>query len=153
VIAGNGDGEIDIDGAVRRAGMFVARLGPDGTSVWSAGVAADGPSRVRHVALAADGSTHVGGDFSGRLSVGRFELGEPLAVNAAPTSDGFVLRLDASGVVDRAEAITGPGFQEVRGLAIRADDGALIVAGVSDDETTIGAGKAQGRVFMAALRP
>lgn len=133
--------------------LYIARLTPAGDHVWSRSARSGGRLTVTALAPGPAGSVYLGGDYSDGLKLGPYLLGARRIQDNWPTSDVFLARYSATGTAEWAQFIAGPGFQELGGLALRATDGALVVAGTSSLEFTLGDTPMPGRVFLAAIKP
>ena len=132
--------------------MYLAHLDPNGDHRWSTTARSGGRLGVTALAPGPAGAVFIAGDFSDGLKLDPFVLGSGRNTSS-PTADFFVARYTATGAVDWAQAFGGPGFQELGALVHRPDDGALILAGMSSAEFTIGDTALPGRIFLAALAP
>lgn len=116
--------------------------------------AGDGANqRARDVALLADGSVIVVGEFTGTLGSGDHTI---TATTDPTAGDAFVLRLDPAGQLQWLRQFGGDGLQQIVAVAILPDD-VIAVTGrftdelVTDSHTIPPIGSAPG--FVAALAP
>jgi len=101
---------------------FVLKLDPSGKVLWGLMLGSAGSDRIHEVAVDAKGRVYVAGTLGGAAALGKFQLPKP------GTSQGFVARLNGTGVVEWAVALSVQGWSSAR--AIDADAaGDLCVAG------------------------
>ncbi len=100
---------------------FLARFDANGTFQRVVQIGGTGTDRVNALQVSADGVAHVGGDFSGALTLGAIGPLVPAAVAGLTSngdSDGFVAQFDAAGGLGWAQGSGGIGPDSVRGLAL-----------------------------------
>jgi hypothetical protein len=128
---GSFEGSIDFGGGeLKSAGgkdMFVVKLGPAGEHIWSKVFGdKDADQVASSIAVGADGSAVITGNFAGSIDFG----GGPLA--SAGGKDVFVVKLTADGDFAWAKAFGGVGALQ-EGLAVAVDNsGNALVAGAFD---------------------
>lgn len=95
IIVGNFDGTLDFGAGPITSGessdVFVVKLGPDGSAMWSKSFGDDAVQEAQRVAVDAEGNVLIVGHFRGTIDFG----GGPLV--SAGARDVFVVKLDASG--------------------------------------------------------
>jgi hypothetical protein len=100
---------------------FLARFDSNGVFHRVLQIGGPGTDHVNALAVSPDGITHVGGDFTGSMSVG--VIGPRIgAATASLTSrgqnDGFVAQFDTAGALAWVQTSGGTGPDSVRGLAL-----------------------------------
>lgn len=135
LVAGSTDGSADLNGdgtpeVVSTDGVqtpFVASFGRDGELAWTRAFTAG--ARLSILDLAAGGE---------RIAVsGLYKEGIDLDGDGRPDaaadpdgkSDGFIAVLDGGGAIRQVLAITGPGHDQPRGVALSADGRTLSITG------------------------
>lgn len=126
LVAGRYYGEVDFGGGVLPSPnnsyqAYVARYDAEGQHVFSRGFGGDFAEGARDIAVLADGSSLVVGDFSFRVDVG---LGELVSMGS---DDVFVMKLDPLGNPVWAKRFGGTGYQQATAIAAAPDGGAAIV--------------------------
>jgi hypothetical protein len=135
VTVGHFEGTADFDPGVGQFNLtsaggydvFVSKLDSDGNFVWARRIGGAANSYPIAVALGADGSVHVVGEFSGTVDfdpgAGVFEL------TASGSSDGFVFKLGAAGDFLWAKQLGGPGSgsETARSVAVGAGGNVHVV--------------------------
>lgn len=121
----------DTDGADEFADIFLAKLGPDGSNVWSKRFGGDADQRL--VAIDSYGSNQfvIGGNFMGELDMGQFcQASSPSAMQ------GFVAFFDGEGSCQWLRSFRA----EVRDVAATEsiDDGLVFVGGGYEGSLTFG---------------
>jgi hypothetical protein len=110
--------------------VFVLRLGPTGQRLWARTYGGAGEDFAFEIAASSDGSSFIGGKFSGRID---FDPGpgvqERTAVEAE--DDAYVLALGPAGDFAWVRMFGGVGHQEISALE-EHDDGGVVVAGLFD---------------------
>ncbi len=129
---------------------YVARLDPSGQHLWSQSYGDGANQRARRVAFAPNGDIVVAGTFTGTIAFS----GLPFLTTSDSVIDAFVVRLTGSGTPLWAHHISGPGYQDVTGLAVDTS-GAIVVGGVFDNAIDLGGGgmisAGNNDVFVAKL--
>jgi hypothetical protein len=124
VVTGNFTGEMDLGECkllnTGTAGMFVAKLNPSGTCLWSeAGSDASGSSG-KGVAIDGAGNVLLTGDFVETMNVGGCMLSK------MGGSGFFVAKLDPSGGCQWSKSTGDAGAQAGKGVAVDAFDNVLV---------------------------
>lgn len=109
---------------------FVAKMNPDGTFVWVTGAGGSGFDRGKSVTVLPDGSSSVGGFFSGTASFGSTTL-------TSASYAAVLFRLDPAGAITSAVAPTGAGGSMGWGAAA-LPDGRSFITGTFDGPITFG---------------
>lgn len=104
---------------------FILKLNNSGNYIWSGVVAGNGMSVAYKLKIDSPGNVIVAGTYSNTAN--DFDPGAGTATLTASNYDGFVLKLDNSGVFQWVKRIGGIGVDEIRGLDIDANNN--IVAG------------------------
>ena len=114
--------------------IFVAKLGGDGTHVWSMRVSGAGSGTPQAVAVDAKGNVLVAGGLSGTLRFGTTEL------TSAGGNDAFVAKLDASGNIVWAKSWGDAADQIANAIAVDAK-GNIFVTGALEGSMDLGGSK------------
>lgn len=127
IVVGQFAGTLDLGGGPLTSSggddVFVAKLAPDGSHLWSTRFGDDSEQRADAVAVDASGNVVVAGTFEGTIDAG----GGPIA--AVSGDDLFVVKLDADGAHQWSQGFGAAGVQQAAGVAVDAD-GAVILTGV-----------------------
>jgi hypothetical protein len=142
-LAVDGDGSIVVAGSFRRSidfgagplvaatdDLFVAKLAPDGSQLWSRRFGANVEPHVESIAVGERGDIVLAGDFKGTLDLGAEVL---VSEDAA---DAFVAKLDVAGTPVWARRLGGQLNQTVWSVAID-DDENVIAAGSYDRDLVV----------------
>lgn len=149
VVAGVFDGTLAVRGAptVLSKGLtdvFVLRVDPKGTIVWSKTLGGAGADRVRAIAADASGDVFLAGHFTGPT----LETGGAVLANAdvagRGTADAFVAWLDPSGAPLYAARFGDGGNDIASALGLTAS-GDVVVAGSFDGTIDFGTGPLHAR--------
>lgn len=130
---------------------FVARYNADGTLAWAKRAGAAGGDTYDQgtgVAILADGSAVVGGEFRGAA---QFGAGEPGATTLTSTgmSDVFVARYNPNGTLAWARRAGGASFDNGARVTALAD-GSVVITGQFAATATFGAGEANSTSLVSA---
>lgn len=134
-ITGDFSGTADFGGVQLTSGAalnsFVAKYDPTGALVWVVRIGGTGTPTAKRITL--DGATnlYVGGSFQGDVQFGT------LALTSAGQNDGFVLKLNSSGVAQWVQQFGGVGDDTIRGVSV-APDGTINVGGIFQGTVTLG---------------
>ncbi|HKQ97071.1 MAG TPA: SBBP repeat-containing protein [Candidatus Polarisedimenticolia bacterium] len=134
---GRARGPIDYDPGpgfdIQTGDMFVIKQSPDGTEQWARAFASGSLGRGFGVRTDASGGVYVAGQFS---NSGDFDPGPGTAVRTAVAlTDGFLLKLDASGNYAWVATFGGTGNDAARQVAVGTDGRVHVVgsfAGTAD---------------------
>jgi hypothetical protein len=119
---------------------FLALFSSSGSFQRVVQIGGAGTDRVNALAVSAGGIAHVGGDFSGGLTLGAIGPITPAAVatlTSTGQADGFVAQFDTAGVLTWAQGSGGTGPDSVRGLALGAN-GTVHATGFFSGAATFG---------------
>lgn len=127
VVTGLFQGRMDLgNGVTVTAGaggdVFVAKFAPDGTALWARSASGPGRDAGNEIATGEDGRVIVTGTFS-----------ESLAFPGGPSFTGrggldvFVAVYESDGTLRWAEALTGAGTEQGRGVEVDGDGNVLLV--------------------------
>ena len=111
---------------------FLATYSPAGTLLRVVQIGGSGGDHVNALVVDTAGNAHIGGDFTGTMTVGAIAPRVPAAVAnliSSGTTDGFVAKLDATGDLSWARSMGGAVSDSVRGLAL-GPNGTLHVTGL-----------------------
>jgi hypothetical protein len=143
VFGGSTMDTIDLGGGSLPAGVFAAKLGPNGDYIWSQSIAVKGTctssdSNLWSLAALSNGDVIAGGYYCGKLMVGD----TPTTSNGR---DAFILRLSASqGLATSAaggwvKAFGDANMQEIQRVAVGPSD-SIFVAGQFQGQMDFGKG-------------
>lgn len=136
-------------GVAGESSAFVARIGPEGQTEWSAAFNGSSPTAAS-VAVDGEGYSLVTGNFQGKIQVGPVFLGGGKDVSA------FVARLDPSGEVVYARSFPANGQSTGNSVTVDAQGNALVAGGFGGT-IDLGAGplaaKSAGDGFLLSLDP
>ncbi|MBT9392778.1 SBBP repeat-containing protein [Hymenobacter sp. NST-14] len=111
--------------------VAVLRYAPDGTLQWARQFGSPARDEVSQTATDTAGNLYVAG-----LSFGSVTAGSVTLPNAG-SADGLLLKYDATGTVEWARPLGGPGFDKLSGLTLDAA-GAPYVTGYFEQRVTMG---------------
>jgi hypothetical protein len=129
-------GTIDLGGQPVTApdgALLLAKLDPAGGHVWATTFATDETGPPDALAIGADGSIAVGGDFASTIEIGDDVYTNPNPGDFAANNDGFVATFDAMGVLQWSTSISTMGHDDVNDLGF-GPDGAIMVGGTIDGD-------------------
>jgi len=124
---------------------FLIKLNSAGTYQWGEAIGSDasdstlgsGSDRILGIAVAADGTIHAVGRFTGRAD---FNPGTGVfALQSAGGEDGFILRLDADGDFQLARRFGSTGEDGARGIAVGTGN-SVNIAGTFAGTATLNVG-------------
>jgi hypothetical protein len=138
-----------------------ARFDRDGTAEWLTAMGGDGEDYGKFIDYDAAGNMFVAGTFfSPVMQIGPFEFSnkDPLSDGPSGSTDVFLAKFSADGQqILWARALSGPAFDDVTGMAIRAD-GDIILSGtfeesiaLDNDHTLTGRPEPDRNLFVARL--
>ena len=130
---------------------LVACYETDGSLRWARGSVTTGYGGAWGVAVLADGSVAVGGDFTGSMTHGAGEAQEATLDSVGGTSDVFLVRYDAAGELLWARCVGGADEDYASGVAA-APDGGMRLTGLFALDATFGAGDPAATVLTSAGR-
>lgn len=113
--------------------VFLIKLDPAGTYVWSDSYGAGGDDELRDLTLDSGGNVLITGFFDSSIDFGGG------AFTAAESLDTFVAKLDPAGNHVWSHGFGGAGNQEGKSIAVRADD-SVVLHGDFTDEIDLGGG-------------
>jgi len=95
--------------------FFVAKISPDGNTIWAVSAGSDNSDLATEVAVSSDGSTFIGGHFMSSMLI----IGSDTLVNSslAGMPDLFVAKLDSDGNFVAATSSKGDFTEMIRGVA------------------------------------
>lgn len=114
--------------------MFVAKYAGDGQLGWVRGLGAAAGAASRGVAVAADGSIYVIGEFQGVVDFGDGTIDTGTGDDR---NDGFLIRYDGDGTQRWGMAFHGDGGQHADAV-VTLTNGDVVVAGAFDLPVSIG---------------
>lgn len=106
---------------------FIMKLSADGDFIWGSKIQGDTYQNIIDIALTADGSIILTGEFIGTSNFFDMESAQ-LAVSTDDSRDVFFAKISDTGVYEWLKIIGGTGVDEVAGIALRSD-GNIILAG------------------------
>ncbi len=122
-----GPGTTDLTSAGSRD-VFVMKLDGSGNLSWAEGIGGPDVDQGNAIATDASGASYVTGTFSDTVNFN--PRGGTTDLTAGGFEDGFILKLDASGNLAWARALTGAGVSFAQGAGIGVDgSGTVDVAG------------------------
>ena len=128
LVAGTYSGTIDFGGgALQAAGaadIFIAKLGSDGSHVWSQSYGSTDPDNAYALSVDVDGHVTVVGGFRGDIQFG----GE--ALSSAGLDDIFVTKLNSFGSSIWSKRFGDVDFQRARAVAVDANKDIFVAADV-----------------------
>lgn len=114
-----GAGTTSLSGTANVENGFISQLDANGNYLQAELLAGNSDVAPAAIAAAVDGSILLGGSFAGAAD---FDPGAGVSqLTSAGSTDGFVLKLDASGRFVWADALGGPGNDHVAGIAVAAE--------------------------------
>ncbi len=155
VLAGSFVGAVDFgDGDLTSAGardVFLVKLAPDGSHVWSERFGDAGDQRGEHLAGdAANNAVVLAGAFDGALDFG---AGAELA---AADTDAYVARFDGTGQALASRSWPSPGEQVATAVAVDSV-GFVYVGGTFEGSIDLGDGEVASKgkrdIFLVKLEP
>lgn len=152
IIVGYFDGTLDLGAGPMTSGelsdVFVVKLRPDGTAMWSKRFGDDNQQEAQRVAVDADGNVVIIGTFRGTVDFG----GGPLV--SAGSRDAFVVKLDADGNHVWSKRFGDRDEQFGRGVATDGQ-GNVFIAGTAWGTVDFGGGPLKSAgfddIFVAKL--
>lgn len=140
LLAGAFSGSVTLGDTVTSAGghdALIAKLGADGTPLWSRSLGGPLDQRAHGVAVDAAGEAVVVGEFAGTVGIGGSTVG------SAGASDAFVLKLDDAGELRWLRRFGGSGAETARRVA--ADGaGGVVIGGEFSNSLNLGGGPLAG---------
>jgi len=113
--------------------VYLAKLVPDGSHLWSHRFGSTRPDRGKAVAFDTGGAVVAAGLFHGTVDFG----GGPLA-SAFPASEIFLLRYTSYGSHDWSQRLGGTAFDEPYDIAIDEDDDSIMLIGTFTETADFG---------------
>lgn len=113
--------------------VFIAKLGPDGTHLWSRRFGDSSEQRPYAVAVSPNGGVFIVGEFSGRINFGGAEL------QSSGQNDVFVAKLDAEGSHIWSRRYGSASSEGARDVAVDPATGDPLVVGWFGGSITFGA--------------
>lgn len=134
-ITGDFSGTADFGGVQLTSGgtlnSFVAKYGSTGALIWAVRIGGTGTPTARRITLDSATNVYVGGSFQGTI-----QFVTP-SLTSVGQNDGFVLKLNSSGVPQWVQQFGGTGDDDLLGLNI-APDGTINIGGSFRGTVTIG---------------
>lgn len=137
-----GDGATIDTKVLATCSNFIAKFGTDDSAEWAVAL----PALPSTIAVAPDGSIHIGGYFTGSVNFGA----GPMMTHGK--SDLFVAKLDADGVIQWAKTFGGTGDEYFSGLTVDAQGRThVVISGNADVDLGGGVLKNSGLSDMLVL--
>ncbi|MDE5115918.1 MAG: DUF4347 domain-containing protein, partial [Trichodesmium sp. St2_bin2_1] len=139
LVAGNFQGEIDIDGDgdidLKSNGSrdgYVAKFDINGSFDWAKGIGGSSNDHANNITTDSSGNILVAGDFQGEIDID----GSINFISTSGSRDGYVAKFDTNGIFDWAKGIGGIGDDAPSSITTDSN-GNLLVAGNFQGEIDI----------------